>query len=53
MRLVKSSSTEVSGPSKVPRFVGKLMFIGSQAGLLVLDNRVDRVLARQLSTSES
>ena len=47
--------TEVSA-SEVPRFVGKLSSRkpkGSQAGVHVLDNRVARVLARQLSKNKS
>ena len=39
--LVKSSSTGVSGTSEVPRFVGKLIFIGNQDDVFVLNNRVD------------
>ena len=30
-------STKISGVSEVPRFVRKLIFIGSQAGVLVLN----------------
>ena len=41
MRLVESSNTKDSGPSEVPRFVDKIFFTESEAGVLVLDNRVD------------
>ena len=53
MRLIKSSSTKISGPFEMPRFVGNYCFIASQAGVFVFDDRVDRVLARQLSTSKT
>ena len=46
-------STKISGVSEVPRFVRKLIFIGSQAGVLVLENCADRVLGRQLCASKS
>ena len=56
--LVKSSSTEVSCRSEVPRFVGEWLNIfwkptGSQAGVRVLNNHVNQVLARRLSASKS
>ena len=35
-------SADVSDPSEVPWFVCKLIFIGSQAGVLVLENHVGR-----------
>ena len=43
IRLVDHSSSEVSGPSEVSQFVGKLIFLisyGSQADLRALDNIV-------------
>ena len=46
MLLFKSSSTKVSDPSEVPWFVGKLVFVENQAGVLVLDNLVDQILAK-------
>ena len=42
MRPVKNASTKVSGVSDVPRFLGKLFFIGRQAGVFVLDHRADQ-----------
>ena len=41
---IKSSSTEVPGSFEVSWFVGKFLFIGSQAGVLMLDNHVDQGL---------
>ena len=42
MRLVKSSSTKVSGASEVPWFLVKLIFIKRQVGVFVLDHRVSQ-----------
>ena len=55
MSLVKSSSTEVSGPSELPQFVGKLFFWEAQllcfcSKMVSID--VNRMSIGILSTSE-
>ena len=46
MCLVENSSTEVTGSSEVPRFVGKI-FLGSSAAVFLLKNCVGRCQSEQ------